>query len=85
MTDHAKAARQAVIDMRKHYMETGMTNTGTLDDEIDALAAERDALHAYARGWEDDFREQMQGQHDEYVEKTIQQMREEHNVAHLFD
>ena len=78
MTDHARAARQAVIAMRKHYMETGMTNTGTLDDEIDALADERDALLAYAT----------------YLEGIIERAdlgyrpeagRRNHNVAHLLD
>lgn len=56
-----------------------------LETDITALAAERDTLLAYARGWEDDFREQMQGQHSEFVERTIKQMRDEHNVAHLLD
>lgn len=48
--------------------------SGRLDD-ADAQAKR---LRRYGEGWEDDFREQMQGQHGEFVEKTIQQMRDEY-------
>lgn len=85
MTDHAKAARQAVIAMRKHYMETGMTDTGTLDDEIDALAAERDALLAYAKMLEDPALDGHMFLNNRQRERTREIWRVDSNVAHLFD
>lgn len=44
---------------------------------ITALEAQVRRLQRYGYVWEDNFREQMQGQHGDFVEATIQQLRDE--------
>lgn len=47
------------------------------ETRIAELEAQVTRLQRYGRSWEEDFQETMQGMHDEFVEKTIQLMRDE--------
>lgn len=61
-----------------------MSDGGALDQHDEWALAERIAdleaqvarLQRYGNDWEDDFREQFEGWQDEFVESTIQQMRD---------
>jgi hypothetical protein len=81
-TDHAAAIKAKMNDLHQRGLMPGTETVDSISDAADALAAERDALLAYAKFKERQAEPTFPTLADD---KQTREDRKRFNVAHIFD
>jgi hypothetical protein len=80
-TDHAAAIKAKMNDLHQRGLMPGTETVDSISDAADALAAQRDALIAYA----EDLERMVAAFTNQNAALLAEVLREQNIVAHLFD